>query len=175
MTKKYSDDLKLKVVEEYQEGNLGIRPLAKKYGVKSKSVVDRWIKVYERFGAEGLRSKKHNESDSVQFKLDVLSYMKRTGSSETDTALHFGLTQPITISDMYEIISFLSILLVKCIEGAMERETINGDKHTWLDGRSIKRVRAYNDKYLFFKESDGCSLRDGRISRVRGDSPFKCA
>ena len=58
---------------------------------------------------------------------------------------------------MYEIISFLSILLVKCIEGAMEHETIDGDKHTWLDGRSIKRVRAYNEKYLFFKKSDGCS------------------
>jgi transposase len=98
LTKKYSDDLKLKVVEEYQEGHLGIRPLAKKYGIKSKSVVERWIKVYEKLGAEGLRSKKHNDSYSVQFKLDVLSYMKRTGSSETDTALHFGLTNPTTIA-----------------------------------------------------------------------------
>lgn len=98
MTKKYSDDLKLKVVEEYQEGHLGIRPLAKKYGIRSKSVVDRWIKIYEKLGAEGLRSKKHNESYSVQFKIDVLSYMKRTGSSEMDTALHFGLTNPTAIA-----------------------------------------------------------------------------
>jgi len=98
LTKKYSDDLKLKVVEEYQEGHLGIRPLARKYGIKSKSVVARWIKVYERLGAEGLKSKSHNESYSVQFKLDVLSYMKRTGSSEMDTALHFGLTDSSTIA-----------------------------------------------------------------------------
>lgn len=98
MTKKYSDDLKLKVVEEYQEGNLGIRPLAKKYGIKSKSVVDRWIKVYEKLGAEGLSSKKHYETYTVQFKLDVLSFMKRTGSSEMDTALHFGLTNPTVVA-----------------------------------------------------------------------------
>jgi len=98
LTKKYSDDLKLKVVEEYQEGHLGIRALARKYGIKSKSVVARWIKVYERLGAEGLKSKSHNESYSVQFKLDVLSYMKRTGSSEMDTALHFRLTDSSTIA-----------------------------------------------------------------------------
>lgn len=98
MTKKYSDELKIKVVKEYQEGKLGIRPLAKKYGIKSKSAVDRWIKTYEKFGPEGLRSKGHYKTYSVQFKLDVLSYMKRTGSSETDTALHFGLTHPTTIA-----------------------------------------------------------------------------
>lgn len=86
------------VVKEYQEGKLGIRLLAKKHRIKSKSAVDRWIKVYERFGANGLKSRNQNESYSVQFKLDVLSFMKSTGSSETDTALHFGITNPSTIS-----------------------------------------------------------------------------
>ncbi|MCM3672226.1 transposase, partial [Mesobacillus maritimus] len=77
------------------EGKLGIRPLAKKHGIRSKSVVDRWIKVYERFGAEGLKRK--NQTYSVQFRLDVLSFMKRTGFSETETALHFGITEPTII------------------------------------------------------------------------------
>ena len=97
MVRKYSDDLKLTVVREYQEGKLGIRPLARKHGIKSKSVVDRWIKVYEKFGAEGLKRKRTNKSYSVHFKLDVLSFMKRTGSSETETALHFGITEPTII------------------------------------------------------------------------------
>ncbi|MFS0821433.1 helix-turn-helix domain-containing protein [Bacillus sp. 1P02SD] len=98
MTKKYSDDLKLMVVNEYQEGKLGIRPLARKHGIKSKSMVERWIKVYEKFGAEGLKRKGINKPYSVQFKLDVLSFIKRTGSSETDAALHFGITNPTTIA-----------------------------------------------------------------------------
>jgi transposase len=98
LARKYSDDLKLTVVKEYQEGKLGIRPLAKKHGIKSKSVVDRWIKVYEKFGAEGLKRKRTNEPYSVQFKLDVLSFMKRTGSSEMETALQFGITNPTIIS-----------------------------------------------------------------------------
>jgi len=98
MVKKYSDNLKLRVVREYQEGYLGFRPLAKKYGIKSKSQVDRWVKLYERFGEEGLISKKHKETYSVQFKLDVLRFIERTGSSETETALQFGLKSPTLIA-----------------------------------------------------------------------------
>ncbi|MFJ5760733.1 helix-turn-helix domain-containing protein [Neobacillus sp. NPDC093182] len=96
--KKYSEEFKLMVVREYLEGKLGYRALAKKHGIKSKSAIDRWVKVYEKLGQEGLTSKKHTESYSVQFKLDVLSFIKRTGSSETDAALHFGLTNPTIIS-----------------------------------------------------------------------------
>lgn len=57
LVKKYSDSLKLKVVKEYQEGSLGVRRLAKKHGIQSKSQVDRWIKLYENYGVEGLKSK----------------------------------------------------------------------------------------------------------------------
>lgn len=95
---KYSDDLKIKVVKEYQGGYLGIRPLAKKYGIKSKSEVGRWIQLYEKFGVEGLKSNKHKRTYPVKFKLDVLSFIKRTGSSEMETALHFGMKNPNIIA-----------------------------------------------------------------------------
>lgn len=98
MAEKYSDALKIKVVKEYQEGYLGIRPLAKKYSIRSKSAVERWIKLYEKFGAEGLMSKKCQETYPVQFKLDVLRFIERTGSSETETALQFGMTNPTLIA-----------------------------------------------------------------------------
>ncbi|WP_036688508.1 helix-turn-helix domain-containing protein [Paucisalibacillus globulus] len=106
MAKKYSANLKMKVVKEYQEGHLGIRPLAKKHGIKSKSAVERWIKAYKKFGTEGLMDKKHPEIYPVQFKLDVLRFIDRTGSSETEAALHFGMTNLTAISswkkDFYE-------------------------------------------------------------------------
>jgi transposase len=95
---KYSDKFKLTVVREYLEGKQGYRALAKKHGIKAKSAIERWVKVYQKFGERGLTSKKHPESYPVQLKLDVLSFIKRTGSSETDTALHFGLTHPTIIS-----------------------------------------------------------------------------
>jgi transposase len=66
--------------------------------MRDKTPILRWVKVYEKFGVEGLKRKKQKETYSVQFKLDVLSIMKRTGSSEVDTALQFGLTNPPMIS-----------------------------------------------------------------------------
>ncbi|WP_085992218.1 helix-turn-helix domain-containing protein [Oceanobacillus senegalensis] len=99
MVKKYSDDLKIKVVKDYQNGYLGIRDLAKKHNIKSKSSVGRWIRVYEEFGEDGLKSVKKKHTYSVQFKLDVLRFIERTGYSETETALHFGMKNSTIIAD----------------------------------------------------------------------------
>jgi transposase len=95
---KYGEEFKLMVVREYKKGKLGAKSLARKHGIKAYSQLERWINLYEKFGEEGLKRKNHKETYSVQFKLDVLSFMKRTGSSETETALHFGLTNPPMIS-----------------------------------------------------------------------------
>ncbi|QQX25649.1 helix-turn-helix domain-containing protein [Heyndrickxia sporothermodurans] len=95
---KYSEKFKLMVVKEYLEGNLGYKLLARKHGVKSHKQIINWVKNYENFGAESLMSKKHEKSYSVQFKLDVLRFMKRTGSSVIDSALQFGITNPPMIS-----------------------------------------------------------------------------
>lgn len=95
---KYSDEFKLMVVREYQEGKLGHKLLAQKHGIKAFSQVQRWIDIYEKLGAKGLTRKRHKETYSVQFKLDVLSFMKSTGSSETETALQFGITNPPMIA-----------------------------------------------------------------------------
>jgi transposase len=91
---KYSEKFKLMIVREYQEGKLGYKLLAKKHNMKDFSPISRWVKVYEKFGEKGLMRKKNKETYSVQFKLDVLNFMKKTGSSETETALQFGLTNP---------------------------------------------------------------------------------
>jgi transposase len=95
---KYDEKFKFMVVREYQEGQLGFKLLAKKHGIKSHKQIINWVKNYEKFGPEGLMRKKQNKTYSVQFKLDVLSFMKRTGSSVIETALEFGLTNPPMIT-----------------------------------------------------------------------------
>ena len=95
---KFSEEFKIMLVKEYQEGKLGYSLLAKKYDLNSSTQIKRWVKVYEKFGEKGLLRKKNKETYSIQFKLDVLSFMKRTGSSEVDTALQFGLTNPPMIA-----------------------------------------------------------------------------
>lgn len=95
---KYSEEFKVMLVKEYQEGKFGYILLARKYGMKSPSPIKKWVKVYEKFGADGLTRKKHKETYSTHFKLDVLRYMERTGSSVMETALVFGLTNPPIIA-----------------------------------------------------------------------------
>ncbi|MFL6557130.1 MAG: helix-turn-helix domain-containing protein [Bacillus sp. (in: firmicutes)] len=86
------------VVKEYQQGKLSYDHLAKKHKMKCSSPIKRWVKIFEKFGMDGLMRKKYKETYSVQFKLDVISFMKRTGSSETETALQFGLNNPPMIT-----------------------------------------------------------------------------
>lgn len=95
---KYSDEFKLMIVREYLSGPLGFKLLVRKYEMKSHSQLRNWVNIYKEHGAVGLSRKKNNEVYSVQFKLDVLSFMKRTGASLTNTALHFGLTNPSMIA-----------------------------------------------------------------------------
>ncbi len=95
---KYSEEFKVKVVQEYLNGRIGYRSLAKKHGVKSKEQIREWVLVYQKYGVKGLVKRKNDEVYSVQFKLDVLSFMKRTGASRTETALHFALKNSSMIS-----------------------------------------------------------------------------
>ncbi|RFU63702.1 helix-turn-helix domain-containing protein [Peribacillus glennii] len=94
----FSEQFKLLLVKEYQEGKLSYNQLAKKYGMKDSAPILRWVEIYEKFGEKGLRRKKNRVTYSVQFKVEVFSFMKRTGCSETETALHFGLTDPPRIA-----------------------------------------------------------------------------
>ena len=41
-----------------------------------------------------MKRQKQNQTYTVHYKLDVLSFMKRTGASISETALQFGLTNP---------------------------------------------------------------------------------
>ena len=95
---KYSEVFKLNVVLEYMQGPLEAELLARKYNIKSHGQIQFWTASYKKYGEEGLRIKENKTVYPVQFKLDVLSFMKRTGASLQETALHFGLNNPPLIS-----------------------------------------------------------------------------
>jgi transposase len=98
---KYSDEFKLKMVKEYLEGSIGYKLLTKKYGIPNKSQIERWVHAYKAFGKDGLRKKQSKHVFSVQFKLDVLHFMKRTGASYQDTAIQFNMNNPTLIVNWY--------------------------------------------------------------------------
>jgi transposase len=88
---KYSEQLKLKLVKQYEAGLAGIEVLAKRYGV-SRSVLQLWIAAYEQHGRDGLR-KKFSHYD-VQFRMSVLTYMWQEDLPYRQVAAIFDIRSP---------------------------------------------------------------------------------
>ena len=98
---KYSEEFKLKIVKEYLEGSLGYTLLAEKHSIPSSTPIKHWVQAYKAFGKEGLRKREVKQVFSVQFKLDVLHFMKQTGASYQDTAIEFNMNNPSLIANWY--------------------------------------------------------------------------
>lgn len=92
---KYSDTFKEKVVLEYLQGPFGYRRLAKNYNIPSKKIIEEWVQAFRAFGKEGLKRKASKTVYAVQFKVDVLHWMKSNSASLSETATRFGsIVQP---------------------------------------------------------------------------------
>lgn len=94
---KYDEGFKQVVVNAYLAGEGGYTSLAKRFGVKSKTNIRKWVSAFKQFGKQGLKNKKTNAIYPVQFKLDVLNYKLRTGDSFEKVALDFGILEPAMI------------------------------------------------------------------------------
>lgn len=95
---KYSPEFKLNIVNEYLRGNLGYAALAKKYGIPHKKQIWTWVWKYKNNGNNGLEPQE-NQEYTGEFKLNVLNYMKTTGASYSQTAIHFGISETGTIAN----------------------------------------------------------------------------
>lgn len=99
MSKKYSYELKLKVVREYYKGPLGANLLAKKYNISNPSLIHTWKSQYKANGKDGLKPKKNKSKYPFNFKLNVLRFKQDTGASYRETANVFGIPEPSIIAN----------------------------------------------------------------------------
>lgn len=115
---KYDKEFKQVIVNAYLAGEGGYTSLAKRFGVKSKTNIRKWVSAFKQFGKQGLGNKKTNAIYPVQFKLDVLNYKLRTGDSFEKIALDFGILEPTMICN------WLKIWQLKGIEGLFGRNVL---------------------------------------------------
>lgn len=87
---------------DYLNGSLGYKAIAKKYGIKSHSNIIEWVKRYEKQGLAAFHVQKTHSVYGGDFKLEVLEWMKRTGSSYLDTAIHFNIPNSSTVHRWWE-------------------------------------------------------------------------
>ena len=94
---KYSNEFKLKVIQYYDEQKLCIESTAKHFNIPSVQTVRKWVKRYQKHGAQGLL-KNFKTSYSGDFKQNVVEYMHENHLSLQETAFHFNLGHHNVIS-----------------------------------------------------------------------------
>ena len=94
MSKKYSFEFKLKVVQEYLTGYGGSLYLTKKYNISSHSLLQKWIAQYNKYGPEGLMRKRGNQKYDLQFKLNAVQWYLTTEISYQELALRLDISNP---------------------------------------------------------------------------------
>ena len=95
---KYNLEFKLKVVKEYLEGNIGYLSLAKKYSIKSETVIKRWVNAYKTQGYEGLEIKRKNNKYTLEFKLNTVNLYLTGEMSYQSLANELKINNPSIIA-----------------------------------------------------------------------------
>lgn len=95
---KYSFEFKLKVVQEYLNGEGGYVFLSKKFNVPSKRNIEKWVAAYNIFGEEGLLRRRKKQTYSLDFKLHVVELYLTTEVSYQELALQVGINNPPLLS-----------------------------------------------------------------------------
>jgi transposase-like protein len=84
--KKIYDKTKIAVVQEDLNGVESIRDVARKYNV-SKIVFHRWVSLFNKHGEAAFQDP--CTKYTVEFKMDVINYIKEIGASIDQAALRF--------------------------------------------------------------------------------------
>ena len=94
--RKYSNEFRLKIVEEYLFGHSGgFTILAEKYGVP-RTAIRRWVHLYKQHGVSGLSMQ--SGTYGGEFKVHVVEYMHANGLSLTETANYFCIPSHPTVA-----------------------------------------------------------------------------
>ena len=95
---KYSYEFKLKVVQEYLNGEGGYNYLCKKYNISTKIRLQEWVALYKKFGNDGLTRSRKNNNYSFQFKLHMVELYLSSEVSYQELALSQGIFTPALLA-----------------------------------------------------------------------------
>ena len=96
--KKYSIELKKKVIKEYKETEISLNELARKYQIKSPKSIREWIRKYKLYGKNGIESPKAKEYP-LELKQNVIKYALTEDLNFRELADKFEIRDPKTVSD----------------------------------------------------------------------------
>ena len=94
---KYSEQFKLAVVQDYlSDSSDGYRAIARRHGLTSHAMVERWVAAYQLHGDAGLGKK--SSTYTAEYKLSVLRHMWDNHLSINQTAAEFDIRSYAMVS-----------------------------------------------------------------------------
>ena len=96
--KKYSKELKQKVIREYKETSISLSKLARKYKIKSPKSIREWIRKYKIYGLSGIENPKAKEYPS-DLKQNVIKCALTEDLNFRELADKFEIRNPKTVSE----------------------------------------------------------------------------
>ncbi|CEN27529.1 Transposase [Lactococcus piscium MKFS47] len=95
---KYSFDLKLKAVIDYEQGLGSYQFIADKYPVKTSGRIKDWVHIYQTFGSRGLQRKRQNTVYDTQFKLNAVNLYLTSEKSYREIGDQLGMTNNVLLT-----------------------------------------------------------------------------
>ncbi|WP_373694424.1 MULTISPECIES: IS3 family transposase [Bacillus cereus group] len=145
---KFSQEKKLEVVRQYLDGSDGVKRLAR--SIKTHpSVIQQWVKQYKAVGEKAFE--KRYTSYSLQYKLDVLNYMDKQGTSIRETAAIFNIPSYETVrrwKEVYDLNGVDSLITKKRGRPAMENKNIRPKLNHKVVKGSIEALQEENERLL---------------------------
>ncbi len=93
--KKYEEQFKVQLVEQYLTGAAGFTTVAREHGVP-RSLLQRWVAFFRQYGVEGLRSK--SVTYDGKFKLTVLQHMWENDLSFSQVSVVYDIRDQCAVS-----------------------------------------------------------------------------
>lgn len=95
---KYSFKFKLKVVQEYINGEGGYSFLCSKHAIPDTKSLRQWVSAYNNFGEDGLMRSREKQTYTFDFKLHVVELYLTTEVSYQELALQVEVKNPALLS-----------------------------------------------------------------------------
>ena len=95
---KYSYEFKLKLVQEYLNGEGGYKYICNKHSIPVHCILQRWVNAYKKIGNEGLMRSRQKHIYTFDFKLNVVKLYLTTEVSYQELALQLEMNNPTLIN-----------------------------------------------------------------------------
>ncbi|MED4400248.1 IS3 family transposase [Metabacillus fastidiosus] len=161
---KYSLETKLSVVHAYLNGVESLRDTAKKYNV-SYTMLQKWV---ARFRESGMLAAQEGYTNySLEFKMDVLNYIEKTGASVEETTLIYNIPSSSTVWTWKYLLETQGVDALKLKEKgrpSMKKESSKKQAAERSEEALLAEIERLRMENAYLKKLNGLSSRGEKIS-----------